>query len=289
MEDGTVSRTALMMAAARAAHLIVDSTPRVFEDTIALRLLGDAADDLIGPHRVGSDGVVFYANLRTIGVARSRYTEIRLAEAVERGVAQYVILGAGLDSFAFRSPLADQLSVLEVDHPATQAWKAERLAVSGIAVPSAVAFVPVDFRVDSLRDRLVDSGFDVGQPAFVSWLGVTNYLSREDVSATFETIGDLTPSTELVVQYWLPPEMRDDLGMAHVDRIMSTAAASGEPWLTFFSPAEMDELLNQCGFVVLEQVDQRDWIDSWLWERADELKPIKAPMLARAIVRDEAH
>ena len=276
MEDGKVSTTALMMAAARAAHLIVDNT---------IGLLGDAADELIGPHRAAGERAQFYANLRTIGVTRSRYTEDRLAEAVERGVAQYVILGAGLDSFAYRSPFAGRVSVFEVDHPATQAWKRERLASAEIAVPGGVSFVPVDFQVDSLRPRLVNSGFDVERPAFVSWLGVTNYLSREAVTATLGAIGDLARPTELVVQYWLPAEMRDDLGRAHVELITATAAASGEPWLTFFSPTEMEELLNDCGFDVIEQVGQEQWIDASLWERSDDLKPFHAPMLARAVVQ----
>jgi methyltransferase (TIGR00027 family) len=283
VEDGRVSRTALMMAAARAAHLIVDRPPRIFEDTSAVGLLGDAADELIGPHRAGGDGAPFYARLRTIGVARSRYTEDRLAEAVARGVTQYVILGAGLDSFAYRSPFVGRLAVFEVDHPATQAWKRERLDSAEIFVPSGVTFVPVDFHVDSLRARLVDAGFDLARPAFVSWLGVTNYLSREAIATTLETIGGLMPPTELVVQYWLSPEMRDDVGQAHVEVIMAAAAASGEPWLTFFSPTEMAELLNQCGFNVIEQVGQQQWIDATLWERFDDLTPFHAPLLARAV------
>jgi methyltransferase (TIGR00027 family) len=271
-------------AAARSAHLLVDHVPRIFEDTLASALLGDLADDLIRLHSQGGD-VENMARLRVVMTTRSRYTEDRLSEAAGRGIAQYVILGAGLDSFAYRSSLADQLRVFEVDHPATQAWKREQLAAAQIAVPSGVTFVAVDFRIDSLADRLIDMGFDRSQPAFVSWLGVTQYLTREDVGTTLDVVGGLAPGTELVMQYLLPREMRDPSGEALANFYMPLSAAFGEPWLTFFTPPEVGELLAARGLAVFEDVGCKDQIDASLWERSDGLRPHELGRLVRAVVK----
>jgi methyltransferase (TIGR00027 family) len=246
-------------------------------------LLGDLADDLVGAHRGGMDAENL-ARMRVAMTTRSRYTEDHLAEAVRRGIAQYVLLGAGLDSFAYRSSLVGQLRVFEVDHPATQAWKRERLAAATIAVPSGVTFVAVDFRVDSLRDRLIGMGFDRSQPAFVSWLGVTQYLTREAIGTTLDVIGGLARGTELVMEYLLPGEMRDAPGEALAKFFIPRAAASGESWLTFFSPTGIGELLTARGLVVAEDVGRRDQIDPLLWERSDALRPHELGRLVRAVV-----
>jgi methyltransferase (TIGR00027 family) len=283
VEDGQPSRTALGTAAARAAHLIVDRDPRIFDDTLALALLGDLAEDLVGLHGDGEDAESL-ACLRVTMIARSRYTEDRLVEAVRRGIGQCVVLGAGLDSFAFRSPLVGRLRVFEVDHPATQAWKRERLATAGIAVPSAVTFVPVDFRVDSLSERLVDMGFDRSQPAFVSWLGVTQYLTGEAIGATLDVIGGFAPGSELVISYLVPAEMRDASGQALADFYVPLAAAFGEPWLTFFTPSGMREVLAAHGLVVTEDVGHREQVDPSLWERSDGLRPHELGRLTLAVV-----
>lgn len=285
MDDGQPSRTALGTAAARAAHLIVDHDPRIFEDTLALALLGDLADDLVSVHSDGKDAENL-ARMRVAMTTRSRYTERHLAEAVRRGIGQCVLLGAGLDSFAYRSPFVDQLRVFEVDHPATQAWKRERLAAAPIAVPSAVTFVPVDFRVDSLSDRLVEMGFDRSQPAFVSWLGVTQYLTTEAIGTTLDAIGGFARGTELVIEYVLPGEMRDASGQGLADFFMPRTSAFGEPWLTFFTPTGIGELLAARGFVVTEDVGRRHQIDASLWDRSDGLCPHELGRLARAVVEN---
>ncbi len=143
MMTGETSQTALTAAAARAAHLIVDAPPHIFADTLAEPLLGDLAGELLGYHRA-SGGHPVLVGARTQVTCRARYTEDRLAEAVDRGVRQYVILGAGLDTYAYRSPTGE-VRVYEVDHPATQRWKLERLATAGIAEPPNVRYLPLDF------------------------------------------------------------------------------------------------------------------------------------------------
>jgi methyltransferase (TIGR00027 family) len=165
-----------MAAAARAAHLIVDGPPVIFADTLAGRLLGDQAEKLLGYHRTRGDHLVLAA-ARAQATCRSRYTEDRVMERVRAGVRQYVILGAGRDTFAYRSEAASQLRVFEVDHPASQQDKRRRLEEAQIPVPPNVTHVPLDFENGSLADGLAAHGFDPALPAVVAWLGVSMYLT----------------------------------------------------------------------------------------------------------------
>jgi len=280
---GQVSETALTAAAARAAHLIIDGDPPIFSDTLAAHLLGDRADELIGYHRAhGSHPVL--AGARAAVTVRSRYTEDRLARAVNGGTTQYVILGAGLDSFGYRSQLAlgGRVRVLEVDHAATQRWKRQALSAAGITVPPAVTFVPVDFEAGPVPGDLVGGGLDPSRPAFISWLGVTMYLTREAISETLAVVGDLAPGTEIVVEYMLPAGTRDQAGEAYAEAVMPVAAARGEPWLTCLRPGEVSAMLTRHGLEVLEQVRQSDAVDPALWNRDDPLRPSDLSMLARA-------
>jgi methyltransferase (TIGR00027 family) len=287
VDAGRPSRTAIATAAARAAHLVVDRDPWIFEDHVAGPLLGDLAADLLAAHRdPGRAGVL--ASIRVAMTTRSRYTEEHLAAAVGRGIGQYVLLGAGLDSFAFRSPLAPALRVFEVDHPATQAWKRGRLAAAAVPERGEVSFVAVDFRVDSLVDRLIDMGFDRSAPAFVAWLGVTQYLTNEAIGATLDAIGGLRAGTELVMEYLVPAGMRDGPGQAVADFFMPLAAGFGEPWLTFLTPAEIARSLAARAMVVVDDVGRRDQIDPALWERSDGLRPHELGRLARAVVAGDA-
>lgn len=283
ISNGQPSETALIAAAARAAHLIVDDDPPIFADVLAAALLGDRAEELVRYHRDHGTHIVL-SGARAQATSRSRYTEDCLARSVQRGVAQYVILGAGLDSFAYRSDLAGQVRVFEADHPATQDWKRGLLSAARIPVPDGVTFVPVDFEADSLADRLRQSGFDLSRPALVSWLGVTMYLTRAAISQTLGVIGGLAPGTELIADYMLPPGMRDADGDAYVALVAPVAAQRGEPWLTFLSPDDMSGLLEGSGFERPEHVAQRDAIDATLWQRTDSLRPAKLSRLARASV-----
>jgi methyltransferase (TIGR00027 family) len=281
VDAGQPSRTALATAAARAAHLLLDRAPWIFADTLARALLGEAAEDLIAVHREKATAAVLAA-MRVAMTTRSRYAEDRLRAAVARGLQQYVLLGAGLDSFAYRSPLAPQLRVFEVDHPATQAWKRTRLAAAASPVPPWVRFVPVDFTRDALGERLAEMGFERSQPAFVSWLGVTQYLSEAAIGATLDVIGSFAPRTELVMEYLVPAERRDAAGQALAAFFMPRAAAFGEPWVTFLAPSATARLLSARGLVLVEDVGRKDQIAPWLWERADALVPHELGRLARA-------
>ncbi|MBC6461835.1 class I SAM-dependent methyltransferase [Actinomadura sp. HBU206391] len=283
-DDSLPSQTALTAAAARAAHLIVDDDPLIFSDSLAWTFLGDRAEELLGFHRIHGTHLVL-VGARTAVVTRGRYTEDRLAEAIRRGVGQYVILGAGLDSFAYRSELAGRVRVFEVDHPATQRYKREVLADSGVVIPDSVAFVAADFETRSLAGHLVREGFDPTSPAFVCWLGVTMYLTREAIDETLKSIGAFAPGTELVVDYMVPADLRDADGETYVTSVMPVAAENGEPWLTFLSPREMSALLEEAGLAVTEHVRQRDAVDAALWDRRDALRPFDLSMLARARVR----
>jgi methyltransferase (TIGR00027 family) len=267
-------------AAARAAHLIVDEPPYIFADTHAAAVLGERADELIAYHRQHATHPILAA-ARAQAVCRSRYAEDRLAAVAATGVRQYLVLGAGLDTFGYRSPLAEVVRVFEVDHPATQAWKRYALAAAGIAVPPELQFVPVDLAgADSLPDALRAVGFDFGQPAMISWLGVLMYLDREAIGRTLVVLADCAPGTELIADYMLPQEMRDEAGDQFVELVGPVAADRGEPWLTFFAPAEMAALLAQHRFGEVRLVAQRDAVREDLWQRTDSLRPIDLSMIA---------
>ena len=279
-----VSRTAFTAAAARAAHLLVDAGPVIFADTLAAPLLGAHADELLAYHRhQGTHPVLAGARAQT--VCRARFTEDRLL--LNSGMDQYVILGAGLDTFAYRTPTGGP-RVFEVDHPGTQAVKRELLAAAGIPIPSSVAFVPVDFESASLRERLVQSGLDPSRPVFVSWLGVTMYLTRAAIRATLADLGGFAPGSEIVVDHMAPAELRDDAGNAYVEAVGPVAAEQGEPWRTFLPPAAMAGLLRESGFEVVEQCGQRESVPPGLWERDDALRPIRLSSLTHARISPAA-
>ncbi|MFD9359546.1 class I SAM-dependent methyltransferase [Streptomyces sp. NPDC060031] len=275
-----------MAAAARAAHLLVDDSPSIFVDPLAQTFLGQRAQELLGFHR-SYGGHPVLAGARTTAVTRSRYTEDRLAELAREGVEQYVILGAGLDSFAYRSELADRVRVFEVDLPATQEWKRALLVATGTKVPSSAVFVPFDFEQESahsLAGHLVRAGFDPGRPALVSWLGVTMYLTREAVGQTLAVISGFSPGTELIVEHLLPVGLRDEAGQSYAEAVMAAAAEQGEPWRTFLSVDQMDALLREHRLNPIAYVQQREIIDPAGWERADALRPFNLSVLARASV-----
>jgi methyltransferase (TIGR00027 family) len=275
------SRTAQATAAARAAHLTVDREPWIFEDTLAFALLDESAAGLLAEHREPAAPPAL-ASMRVAMTARSRYTEACLAAAVDRGMDQYVVLGAGLDSFAYRSSLVDRLRVYEVDRPATQAWKRERLAAARIPVPARVDLVAVDLATESLEERLVGSGFDPARPAFLSWLGVTQYLTPEAIGATLDVIAGFAAGTELVMEYLVPAELRDRAGQELADYFMPRAAASAEPWLTFLSPGQAADALAARSLVAVDDVDRKNQVPSRIWHRSDQLRPHELGRLVHA-------
>ena len=277
------SQTALTAAAARAAHLIVDQPPWIFTDTLAMALLADQGPDLVEYHRAHRTHVVL-TGARAQVTCRSRYAEDALAAAIGRGVTQYMILGAGLDSFSYRSDLARMVRVFEVDHPDSQESKRARLSAARIAVPDNVAFVPFDFEQQSLTGALTGYQFDPALPAFVSWLGVTMYLTQPALAGTLAEIGRLAPGTEIVADYLLPADMRDADGSAYVEQVAPVAAEHGEPWLTFLAPAQMSDLLASSGWTPLRHLRQHEVGAATMWQRSDSLRPAALSVIAHAAV-----
>jgi methyltransferase (TIGR00027 family) len=278
MRTRETSQTALTAAAARAAHLIVDRQPYVFVDHLAEPMLGDRAEELIAYHREHGDHLVL-AGARAQVVTRARVAERELARAA---TDQYVILGAGLDSFAHRSPLAESVHVFEVDHPATQAAKRERLATLRLEPRGTVSYVPVDFERDELIGALRTAGLDRDRPATVSWLGVSMYLTRDAIGHTLDELRALAPGSDLVLDYMLPAGLRDEAGQTYVDLVAPAAADRGEPWHSFFAPDEMARELDARGFGDVASFGQREALDPGLWTRADALRPARLSMIARA-------
>ncbi|MFE6779269.1 class I SAM-dependent methyltransferase [Streptomyces sp. NPDC057702] len=245
MQVGQPSLTARGAAALRAAHQELDGG-QVFADPYAAAILGDHADDPVcaAAFEPGREP------LRVSVAARSRCAEDALAEAVrERGVRQAVVLGAGLDTFAYRNPhAAAGLRVFEVDHPATHQWKRRRLLDAGIEVPASLTFATVDFERSDLATGLAAAGFDTGRPAFLMCLGVVPYLTAEALASAFGFVATLPPGSEVVFDYYepasaLPPEQR----AAH-ERRKRWAAERGEPLHSFFTPAEIAARLTSWGF-----------------------------------------
>ena len=276
--NGQPSFTALTAAAARAAHLIVDGEPVIFADTLAEAMLGERAAELTAYHRTNGAHPVL-AGARAQVTCRSRYAEDHLARGIERGITQYVLLGAGLDSFAYRCALARRVRVFEVDHPATQEYKRGVLAV-----PEGLTFVPVDFTRDSLASALGEAGFDTARPAFVSWLGVTMYLDESATEATVSVLGGFAAGSEVILDYMLPAGRRDAAGQAYAELVGQAAAERGEPWRSAFAPETMAALLARHGFGPVRDVGHRDMIPAAAWDRRDALAPVELSHLAHAMI-----
>jgi methyltransferase (TIGR00027 family) len=252
MREGRPSNTAQRVAIRRAAHQLLDDPP-VLIDPVALTIIGAEARAQLqeDPEKLQNRAGRY---LRAFLAARSRFAEDELAIAVARGVRQCVILGAGLDTFAYRNPYAD-LQVFEVDHPATQAWKLRRLGEVGIAPPPLVTFVPVDFERAALSERLLQTGFNGRRPAFFSWLGVTPYLPREAVFATLQAIASISAGNAVVFDYAVPRSSLGFLQRVALDALSRRVAAAGEPFQGFFEPKEMVGELSRMGFAVIEDLD----------------------------------
>jgi methyltransferase (TIGR00027 family) len=236
MEPAVASKTALRVALRRAAHQIHDS-PVVFDDPIAVAILGAAYAEELKRTPLRSDRP-FSVGLRAFLVARSRYAEDNLRRAVETGVNQYVLLGAGLDTFAYRNPYA-RLRVFEVDHPATQQWKRELLQRNGIAIPERIAYTPVDFERQSLSAQLSDAGFNFQEPAFFAWLGVVPYLTLEAFRDTLSFVSAQPHGSGLTLDYGQPRSVLPPLERLALDSLASRVEQAGEPFQLFFTPSEI--------------------------------------------------
>ncbi len=261
------SRTAHRVALRRAAHQLWDN-PKVFDDPIALKILPqDARAELAGSRPSDSTPARF---LRAFMVARSRFAEDHLAEAVARGVKQYVVLGAGLDTFAYRNPFKD-LHVFEVDYPATQAWKRERLQLAGIPVPPTLTFAPVDFEKDTLPAGLDQAGFKPDEAAFFSWLGVTPYLAEQTVLTTLQWIA-AGPQNGVAFDYAVPRSSLSFFQRMTFDALSARVAAAGEPFVGFFDPETFSRELQQMGFKHIEDLGVDEINARYFSERSDGLR-----------------
>ncbi|WP_276325733.1 class I SAM-dependent methyltransferase [Nocardia transvalensis] len=260
----------------RAMHRRVDSAPYVFDDEIGLRL----ADPEDGWERRPDMDPARTAPMRAGVLARARCIEDLLAEQVGTGVDQYVLLGAGLDTFVQRRPeFADRLTVFEVDQPGPQAWKRQRLLDVGLGVPDWLRLVPVDFERDSWWDRLTAAGFDPGRPAFVASTGVTMYLTLEANTATLRQISALAPGSTLATTFMLP---LDSVG-ADEQRLRrfaeDGARASGTPFISFFTPDEILALAKESGFAAARHISSADLIRRYFDGRPDGLRPAESEQI----------
>jgi methyltransferase (TIGR00027 family) len=245
MIAGKRSVTAERVAIGRAAHQLRDD-PRVFDDPLALRIIGENARRAI--EAAGQESAPYVAFLRAFLAARSRLAESELADAYARGVRRYIVLGAGLDTFAYRNSFAD-LQVIEVDHPATQAWKRERLAEADILTPASVTFAPIDFATEDLGATLRGAGAGAGDSSFVSWLGVTPYLERDAIETTLTAVGGVVgPDGGLVFDYVTAARTAASLQRAFFQHLVDRLKEMGEPFRTFLEPKEVVEFLPRAGF-----------------------------------------
>lgn len=262
--------TAVRVALWRALHVQLDAPPHVFDDQIGLALAKPEAGWQERP-----DMSPFTRPFRASILARARYVEDVLEEQVARGVAQYVILGAGLDTFAQRRPeLASRLQVFEVDQPGPQQWKRERLLELGFGVPSFLHLVPVDFeRGEAWFARLAASGFDAQRPALVASTGVSMYLTEEAIAATLRQIALLAPGSVLVMSFMLPIELAEPEVRPGIEAAAKGARANGTPFISFFTPEEMLALAREAGFRDVRHVSAATLAQRYFAGRADGLRP----------------
>jgi methyltransferase (TIGR00027 family) len=263
--------TAVRVALWRAMHVQVDPPPHVFKDEIGLQLADPDDQWRLRPDMDPKGTSLFRASI----VARARFIEDLVVEQAGRGVSQYVILGAGLDTFAQRRPeIASGLRVFEVDQPGPQAWKKQRLSEVGFGVPSFLRFVPVDFEAgNAWWEALAGAGFDATQPAIVASTGVSMYLTKDAIAATLRQLAALAPGSTLAMTFLLPlefmaPEMRPGFQMAE-----KGARASGTPFISFFTPTEILTLAREAGFMEVQHVSAAVLTERYFAGRKDGLRP----------------
>jgi methyltransferase (TIGR00027 family) len=265
--DSTAVRTALW----RALHVRADPPPHVIEDEIGLRL-ADPGDDWRRRPDMDPRGT---SGFRAAIVSRARYVEDLVAEQLDRGVDQYVILGAGLDTFAQRRPdLAARLRVFEIDQPGTQAFKRRRLIELGHGIPEWLRLVPVDFEAGGdWWQQLSDAGFEPARPAVVVCTGVTMYLTEEATTATLRRLAGLAPGSTLAMTFMLPVELLDDADRPALEATEPQARAAGTPFISFYTPPEMLALAREAGFEDARHVPGTALAARYFADRTDGLSP----------------
>jgi len=276
MAERQASRTALGVTAVRAIHQLMDGEPKILADPIAARLLSGDAVTVLEEH-VGRSADPAALDLRARVVLRSRYAEDRLEAAFTRGVRQCVTLGAGFDTFAYRQPSwAQSMRLYEVDHGGTQAEKRRRLAAAGVPIPSNLEFVAIDFEKMSLDEGLRASTLDFSRPAFFSCLGVFVYLTREAVNAVFRLVAAFPAGSEIAFTYATARSQKSALAR--------TVQRAGEPWQTFFDPADLTRDLRGFGFSQVSILDAAQAERIYFAGRRDDLRAPAGASIASAVV-----
>ena len=271
MQPALPSRTALRVALRRAAHQLHDAKPLVFDDPFAVRILGAPYQQEL-QRTPDSARRPFSAALRAFMVTRARLAEDTLAAGVRhRNVQQYLVLGAGLDTFALRNPFP-HLRVFEVDHPATHAWKQHMLSAASLLPPSNAHFVAVDFERDSLLSRLHSAGFDEALPTVTAWLGVVPYLTLDAFRSTLRVLARFAPGSQLLFDYSQPRHVLPPREQLMLDSLSARVALAGEPFHLFFTPEQLSAELSTLGFRVLEDLDTAALTARYLANRTDRLK-----------------
>lgn len=262
--------TAVRVALWRAMHVQVDPPPHVVNDEIGLQLVAPDADWRQRPDMDPQST----ARVRASIVARARFIEDLVVEQSERGVGQYALLGAGLDTFAQRRPeIASRITVFEVDQPGPQAWKQRRLVELGFEVPNWLRFVPVNFETDSWWDRLLANGFDATKPAVVASAGVSMYLTRDATAATLRRIAALAAGSTLAMTFLRPLELVEPDERAAHQATDRAARASGTPFISYYAPQQILAMARDAGFSTAQTVTAADYTQRYFADRTDGLRP----------------
>lgn len=268
--DNTAVRTALW----RALHLEVDATPHIIEDETGLKLIAPNDGWQQRPD------MKYTKRLRASVVARARFIEDVIIEESKKGISQYVILGAGLDTFAQRqTAIASQLEIFEIDQPDTQTWKQQRLMELGFNIPGNLHFVPVDFEISSWFKALTGAGFNTNKPAVISCTGVSLYLTKKVIISTLKQMATLAPHSTLAMSFYLSTEFLEEEDKALMEMSIKGAAASGTPMLSFFSPDEIMLLANKAGFKKAKTVSTKDMEQLYFTNRTDNLLPASGEII----------
>lgn len=263
--ENTAERTALW----RALHAEADPLPHVIADTVGLKLLAPQ-DWRARPDMDPQSTRIFRASI----VARARFIDDLVVEQAGRGVEQYVILGAGLDSFAQRrADIASCLKIFEVDLPGPQAWKRRRLAEAGYGIPDGLTFVPVNFEAQSWWDRLIESGFDARKPAVIASTGVSLYLTLDAIGDMLRKIATLASGSTFAMTFILPLEMSDPEERVVYEMAMRGAKANGTPFLSMFAPEQMLKLAHEAGLKEPRVISGSDLAARYFENRSDDLRP----------------
>jgi len=284
----------------RAAHLLLDDEPKILKDDFAQGFSGAESEAELRTaletmraefaRRAGPElAHLLLRHLRASVTMRSRYTEDELSKALARGVRQYVILGAGLDSFAYRRrDLAEVVRVFEVDHPATQQWKRTRLRELQIALPPNLSFIPINFEQQTLAEALQAGGYHLEEPAFFSWLGVTGYLTEDAIFKTLREVAAAAPGSEIVFGYGVREALLDEESQRMRAVLKERVAASGEPTLSLFEPASLAARVQALGFAQVWDFGTEAANTHYFAGRADGLRVAPLTRLMKARVGESS-